>query len=92
MTGGQAFVYDPSGELPGRLNTGLVEATRPEADSGQELRWLVEQHLELTGSRLAASILEEWDASMAWWWHVRPIERTRQPSEAVVAARARATV
>ncbi|HEX7169164.1 MAG TPA: glutamate synthase large subunit, partial [Acidimicrobiales bacterium] len=91
MTGGQAFIHDPDATLAVRLNTGLVEAARPDAQGLVELRWLVERHHELTGSPRAAGILGRWDATVHHWWHVVPIERGRQ-AEAKAVGRAGASV
>ena len=78
MTGGQAFVWDPGGHLVARLNASLVEAERPDAESQEELRWLVERHHELTGSRQAAELLKDWEDHADHFWHVLPIDRVRR--------------
>nr|MDP9005557.1 glutamate synthase subunit alpha [Actinomycetota bacterium] len=78
MTGGQAFVWDPGAQLIARLNAALVEAERPDAESQEELRWLVERHHELTGSRRAAELLKDWETSAEHFWHVLPIDRVRR--------------
>jgi glutamate synthase (ferredoxin) len=76
MTGGQAFLFDPDTErVMTRLNTDLVEALRPEPDDVEEVRWLVERHLELTGSPRAAELLKVWDQADEMLWHVLPWER-----------------
>ena len=56
MSGGDAFVYDPAGTLPVRLNDDLVGMSRVHADA--ELRHLVERHVRYTGSELAAALLD----------------------------------
>ena len=62
MTGGQAFVLEPEAErLLTRINNDLVESLRPDAETLDELRWLVERHAELSGSDLAATLLTDWD-------------------------------
>ena len=78
MTGGQAFVWDPVGNLLPRLNAALVEAGRPDTESLEELRWLVERHAELTGSPLAGMLLEDWEATADHVWHVLPLDRVRR--------------
>jgi len=70
MSGGEAFVYDPAGELPLRLNEDLVVLARMDVDG--ELRRLVERHVRYTGSALAAALLETWESAVADFWHVRP--------------------
>jgi glutamate synthase (ferredoxin) len=78
MTGGQAFVWDPRATLATRLNSALVEAARPDAELLEEVRWLVERHQELTGSRRAAELLKDWDATVDHLWVVAPIDRVRR--------------
>ncbi|MGH9183886.1 MAG: glutamate synthase-related protein [Acidimicrobiales bacterium] len=78
MTGGQAFVWDPDAQLMGRLNPALVQAERPDAESLEELRWLVERHHELTGSTRAAGLLKDWGDTAGHLWHVLPIDRVRR--------------
>jgi glutamate synthase (ferredoxin) len=70
MSGGDAYVYDPAGELPMRLNEDLVVATRVGTDS--ELRGLLERHVRYTGSELAAALLQAWDHALPDFWHVTP--------------------
>ena len=70
MSGGEAFVYDPPGELPLRLNDDLVVLERLSGDS--ELRRLVERHARYTGSPLAAALLAGWDGAVAEFWRVGP--------------------
>ena len=77
MSGGDLFVYDPHGRLATRLNTQMVEADRPFADHIVELRFLVERHLELTGSPRAAELLAAWEATIANIWHVVPKDRAK---------------
>jgi glutamate synthase (ferredoxin) len=78
MTGGEAYIWDPAGQLPGRLNSALVQEIRPDAEHLQQLRWLIEQHLELTGSPRAADLLAEWTETSAHFWHVVPLGRVKR--------------
>jgi glutamate synthase (ferredoxin) len=70
MSGGQAFVYDPAGELPLRLNEDLVVLSRVTADG--ELRRLVERHARYTDSELAVALLSTWETATGDFWHVQP--------------------
>ncbi len=70
MSGGDAYVYDPAGELPLRLNEDLVGAARVGADA--DLRALLERHVRYTASELAATLLEAWEQAVADFWHVTP--------------------
>jgi glutamate synthase (ferredoxin) len=79
MTGGQAFVWDPLFErLIGRVNADLVEAIRPDSAALDEVRWLIERHLALTGSARAAGLLADWDRTADELWHVLPKDRVRR--------------
>ncbi len=78
MTGGQAYVWDPGSQLTARLNTALVEAARPDAESLDELRWLLERHQELTGSAQAGRLLDDWVSTVAHSWLVAPVDHIRR--------------
>jgi glutamate synthase domain-containing protein 2/glutamate synthase domain-containing protein 1/glutamate synthase domain-containing protein 3 len=76
MTGGQAFLWDPLPErVMTRVNDDLVEVVRPDHDALEDLRWLVERHVELTGSRRGADLLADWDETADHLWHVLPRAR-----------------
>jgi glutamate synthase domain-containing protein 3 len=70
MSGGEAYVYDPAGELPLRLNEDLVSLARVTVDG--ELRRLVARHARYTGSELAAALLSVWETAAGEFWHVQP--------------------
>jgi glutamate synthase domain-containing protein 3 len=78
MTGGRAYVWDPDSQLTARLNTALVEAARPDAESTEELRWLLERHCELTGSARAGRLLDDWISTIAHSWLVAPVDHIRR--------------
>jgi glutamate synthase (ferredoxin) len=79
MTGGQAFVWDPRFErLIGRVNADLVDAIRPDSAALDEVRWLIERHLGLTGSSRAAGLLADWERTSDELWHVVPKGRVRR--------------
>jgi glutamate synthase domain-containing protein 3 len=79
MTGGQAFVFDNDHErLLSRLNPDLVDAVRPDTAALEEVRWQVERHRDLTGSRRAAQLVEHWDEASAHLWHVLPKDQVRR--------------
>ena len=90
MTGGQAFVWDPEVErVLTRVNSDLVEVLRAEHDDLAQLRFLVQRHAQLTGSRRAHDLLGDWDAHTGQLWHVVP--RTRAETLVDTAARRVAT-
>jgi glutamate synthase domain-containing protein 3 len=73
MTNGAAFVYDPTGEFPGKINgeSVLLEPVPGEVDA-EELRVLVERHLAATGSAHARRLLEDWPRTLQSFWKVIP--------------------
>jgi len=73
MTGGQAFVYDPGHLLVTRLNRQLVDASLVDDAQAAELRFWVELHHGLTDSSVAASLLDDWDDAVPWFWRVAPV-------------------
>jgi glutamate synthase domain-containing protein 3 len=84
MTGGRAWLRDPDGRLPLRLNAASVRATalaalaegdtaRPDAAAREaELRDLVATHAA-EGSSLAASIVAGWETERTAFWLVEPL-------------------
>src|SRR5205823_12637707 len=69
MSGGIAHVLDPAGTLPLRLKGDLVIAER---GAGDELRDLLERHLQHTGSARAAELLADWSSAGPRFWRVSP--------------------
>ena len=64
MSGGIAYVYDPGGYLPSRVNHGMVDLMRlDQPDEVAEVRALIQRHFGLTKSDVAASVLHDWDES-----------------------------
>ena len=79
MTGGEAFVFDGQLErLMARLNRDLVDAVRPDPAALESVRWLVERHAELTGSRRTRSLLARWSEMADHVWHVLPKDQVRR--------------
>jgi glutamate synthase domain-containing protein 2/glutamate synthase domain-containing protein 1/glutamate synthase domain-containing protein 3 len=81
MSGGIAYVLDADGRFAARVNGGMVELEEPEPDDVQEIRGLVERHLELTGSELAARLLADWEASLRRFVKVMPRDYRRALAE-----------
>ena len=78
MTGGEAFVHDPSGLLDLRLNGQLVVAEQLDDSAAERLRLLVERHKEHTGSARAARLLADWPAGVAEFRLIRPRDEVRR--------------
>ncbi|QIX26399.1 glutamate synthase large subunit [Nocardioides sp. JQ2195] len=82
MSGGYAFVLDLD---EGRVNPELVELGAVEGKAAEELKALVERHLEETGSTVAEELLADWQANLARFTEVMPSDFKR-----VLEARAEA--
>ncbi len=75
MTGGMAYLYDPDGaSLPLMNMETLVTVPVNEGHYMGELEALLERHLEETGSRKVATILQHWDDEKAKFLQVVPKE------------------
>jgi glutamate synthase (NADPH/NADH) large chain/glutamate synthase (ferredoxin) len=82
MSGGLAFVLDEDGTFRERVNPTMLDQLEPldEADA-IELRDLVGEHLERTGSELARRVLAEWDALLPRFVKVFPADYKRVLAE-----------
>ena len=80
MTGGQAFIYDPSGLLEHRVNGSFVRIVpvAPGSDAEQALRALIQAHVDATGSPRARRLLEAWHQELARFRHVVPLKQPPQ--------------
>ena len=75
MTGGMAFAYDPDAVFADRVNHDSVVLTRLRSAHWEAvLRELVEEHVEETGSKWAASLLLDWERVRTDFWQVCPKE------------------
>jgi glutamate synthase (NADPH/NADH) large chain len=75
MTGGMAYLYDPDGKAQTMMNMeSLVTCPVTVEHWNTQLKTLVERHLEETGSRKAAEILQNWDLEQGNFLQVCPIE------------------
>jgi len=91
MTGGMAFVYDPQGEFPARVNGETVVWQRLAAPYWErQLRDLVEEHARETQSRLAQQLLVDWDREVRHFWQVVPKEMLSRLSQPLTLEPARA--
>jgi glutamate synthase domain-containing protein 3 len=85
MSGGVAYVFDPAGMLPLRLNGQIVAAERAVTD---ELHDLLERHARHTGSPHAAELLADWAAASHAFWRVAPRAAVAVTSSRATAAAA----
>jgi glutamate synthase (NADPH) large chain len=75
MTGGMAYLYDPHGVAAKMMNMEtLVTCPVTVAYWEDQLKSLIQRHLDETGSRRAADILQHWEAERANFVQVCPKE------------------
>jgi glutamate synthase domain-containing protein 3 len=87
MTGGDAYVFDPLGQLGERLNHDLVVAQEPTPARLDEVRALVERHARYTGSARAIRLLGAWESDASRFVHVAPrVEATTLEADADLVA------
>ena len=78
MSGGIAYIFDPDNAFDGRCNLEMVDLEIVSEDKDKaELRGLIENHLQYTGSERAKEILDNWDGSITRFVKVFPMEYRR---------------
>jgi glutamate synthase (NADPH/NADH) large chain len=87
MTGGMAFVHDPQGEFPARVNGETVVWQRLDTPYSEGvLKEFVEEHARETQSRFAQQLLADWEREVRHFWQVVPKEMlTRLPQPLALA-------
>jgi glutamate synthase domain-containing protein 2/glutamate synthase domain-containing protein 1/glutamate synthase domain-containing protein 3 len=86
MSGGIAYVLDKIGDFAERCNPELVELETPSAEDYEEIRALVEEHRERTGSAVATRTLADWDGLIGTWVKVMPTDYRRALAEQAAKA------
>jgi glutamate synthase (NADPH/NADH) large chain len=75
MTGGMAFIYDPSDTFVARANSETLQIGRIQHPHWESvLRDLVIEHAAMTDSVLAARLLNQWTSAVQHFWQVVPTE------------------
>ncbi|MEC9467152.1 MAG: glutamate synthase large subunit, partial [Actinomycetota bacterium] len=87
MSGGTAFVHDPAGGFPDRVNKEMVLVEAPDGDDQIWLRDLLIRHQAETGSAVAERLLVSWEIEAENFVKVMPSDYKRV-LEAAAAARA----
>ena len=78
MSGGIAFVYDPNDEFLARCNLAMVELEKLDDPMDiAEVKELIAEHKQYTGSTVAADILQNWETARRKFHKVMPIEYRR---------------
>jgi len=78
MSGGVAYVWDPENRFLENCNLGMVELERLEQPEDiAEVRQLISDHAQYTGSTVAAHVLDQWDTAIAQFVKVMPTDYKR---------------
>ncbi len=72
MSGGIAYVYDPQGVFPKRLNREMVELEQLEEFDEALLQRMVRNHFAYTSSKTAYNLLEDWLTALSHFVKVMP--------------------
>jgi glutamate synthase (NADPH/NADH) large chain len=86
MSGGIAYVWDPAGEFPGRVNREMVDLDPLDDEDVAFLRDRIERHGEETDSAVAERILGRFDNAIAEFVKVMPRDYKRVLAEAAAEA------
>ncbi|MBD1389695.1 glutamate synthase large subunit [Neiella sp. HB171785] len=88
MSGGEAYVLDVNGDFASKCNMEMVQLEKLEdADDIASLKALIEKHQQHTDSDVAAELLADWDAAIAKFVKVMPVDY-KQMQEYMKQARA----
>ncbi|TOY93485.1 glutamate synthase large subunit [Vibrio fluvialis] len=72
MSGGTAYVWNKSGDFESKLNPELVDLDPIEAEDKALLKEMLTKHVQFTGSEVAQSFLDNFEASLADMVKVMP--------------------
>ena len=89
MSGGVAYIWDPEDVFLGNCNLAMVELERLETEEEiAEVKSLIEQHQQYTGSTVAERVLGDWDNCVPQFVKVMPTDYKRVLQEMQQAAEA----
>ncbi|MAZ66656.1 MAG: glutamate synthase large subunit [Kangiellaceae bacterium] len=78
MSGGIAYVLDENQDFAEKCNMEMVELGAIEADSDiTELKAIIQQHLDYTGSTVAQRLLGNWENAISQFVKVTPVDYQR---------------
>ncbi len=74
MSGGIAWVYDPEDTFTENCNTEMVDLDPLSAKDKEEIVTLLRKHIQITGSTVAKTLLENWEEALLKFVKVFPKE------------------
>jgi glutamate synthase domain-containing protein 2/glutamate synthase domain-containing protein 1/glutamate synthase domain-containing protein 3 len=92
MSGGFAYVLDSDGGFRSRVNPTMLDQLEALSDEDSaEVRGLVQEHLDRTGSTVASGLLEDWEGARGRFVKVFPADYKRVLAEQAAAAQTTTT-
>lgn len=87
MSGGIAYVIDPDGSFESNFNPAIADLldVEPGSEDDKSLKFMIEKHLEYTGSKVAEKLLADWDNSVSQFKKVFPRDYARVLRERALA-------
>ncbi|XGV96794.1 MAG: glutamate synthase large subunit [Leptolyngbya sp. BL-A-14] len=80
MTGGLGYFLDEDGRFPTKVNPEIVKVQRVITPAGeQQLKELIEAHVDRTGSQKAKTILANWSDYLPKFWQLVPPSEKDSP-------------
>jgi glutamate synthase domain-containing protein 3 len=92
MSGGIAYVYDRDRRFEGRCNLELVDLETITETDAEEVKTLISEHAQRTGSLVARNLLASWDRARERFVKVMPRDYKRVIAEREAAEAPRAAV
>jgi glutamate synthase (NADPH/NADH) large chain len=87
MSGGVAYVYDPEDRFLVKCNLETVALENVETpEDNAELKQIIENHQQYTGSETAREILSEWETAVSKFVKVMPVDYKRALEELAAEA------
>ncbi len=87
QTGGIGYFLDEDGRFPEQVNSEIVKIQRVQTPAGErQLKELIEQHAERTGSHKANKILANWAQYLPKFWQVVPPSEENAPETSAESA------
>jgi glutamate synthase (NADPH/NADH) large chain len=87
MSGGVAYVYDPTGNFPSKVNYEMVDLEKLSSVDEEELVEILQRHLVETDSDVARRVVDQWEREKSSFVKVMPRDY-RRVLEVIDAARA----
>ena len=81
MSGGIAYVWDPKGSFPAKVNREMVELEPLDAGDLEYLKGRIEKHVGFTGSVRGRAILDGWASEQGKFVKVMPTDYKRAIAE-----------